>query len=179
MGLPQLAGLPVSRFSAELLDEPQLLFAGNYACTDPKVGLAAVGPADLDTANHPKQIPIGIIGTGVTRERAIGWVQSCSVEIAGKKEKLRQVPNFPGFNSSSPFQSEFQVADSPLGIITSTELQNVICQADYEDGFRAAVNLISGKIQLMVEECRRSRSCCVRCLPKLLIIVSPPDATSA
>ena len=149
---PQAAALPSPRFFTELLDEPQLLFAGNHPSTDPKVGLAAAGPADLDTPNHPSQIPIGVIGTGATRERAISWVQLCGSEIAGRKDKPRQVPAFPGFNSSSPFKSEFQVADSPLGVITSTELQNVLRQTDYEDGFRAAVDLISGKIQLMVEE---------------------------
>jgi len=152
LNVPQVAALPSPRFFTELLDEPQLLFAGNHPGTDPKVGLAAAGPADLETPNHPKQIPIGIIGTGATRERAIDWVQLCGREIAGKKDKPRQVPPFPGFNSSSPFKSEFQVADSPLGIITSTELQNILRQTDYEDGFRAAVSLISGKIQLMVEE---------------------------
>src|SRR5262249_2190719 len=135
-----------------LLDEPQLLFAGNYPSTDPKTGLSVAGPADLETPNHAKQIPVGIIGTGTTRERAIGWIQLCAHEILGKKEKPRQVPTFPGFNVSSPFQSEFQIADSPLGIITTTELQNIIRQTDYESGFRDAVNLISGKIQLMVEE---------------------------
>ena len=144
--------LPSPRFFTELLDEPQLLFAGNHPSTDPKLGLTAAGPADLETPNHPKQIPIGIIGTGATRERAISWVQFCGQEIPGRKDNPRQVPAFPGFNSSSPFQSEFQVVDSPLGIITSTELHNILRQTDYEDGFRAAVGLISGKIQLMVEE---------------------------
>src|SRR6266850_2026905 len=148
----QFPTLPSPRFFTELLDEPQLLFAGNYASTDPKTGLTTAGPADLETSNHPKQIPIGIIGTGATRERAISWINLCGEEIPGKKEKPRQVPAFPGFNNSSPFQSEFQVADSPLGIITSTELQNIIRQTEYEDGFRDAVRLISGKIQLMVEE---------------------------
>ena len=58
--------LPSPRFFTELLDEPQLLFAGNHPSTDPKLGLTAAGPADLETPNHPKQIPIGIIGTGAT-----------------------------------------------------------------------------------------------------------------
>lgn len=149
---PQLAASPSLRFFTELLDEPQLLFAGNFPSTDPKVGLAAAGPADLGTPNHPKQIAIGIIGTGATRERAINWVELCGNEVPGKKEKPRQVPNFPGFSLSSPFRSEFQVSDSPLGIITTTELQNILRQTDYESGFRDTVRLITGKIQLTVEE---------------------------
>lgn len=140
-----------AHITLDLLDEPTLLFGGNYPHTNPKTGLADAGPADLASANHPAHIVLGLVGTGSTREKAAEWIDTCAGPIAGDSKKTRQVPDFPGFSAHSPFQSQFEVSDSPLGLITSTEVQNVISCRDYTQGFHQAMRLLTSKLQLLYE----------------------------
>ena len=142
---------PLPKIRFDLLDEPQLLFANNFPATDPKTGLAEAGPAALHSSDHPRQILFGIVGSGHTREKAIDWISQCAEPIDGKTDKIRQVPRFPGFNAHSKFQSSLKVADSILGQVTETEVRNVVSRSKYEDGFRAAVDLLTEKVSLICE----------------------------
>ena len=49
---------------AEVLDEPQLEFGGGARHIDPRFGIAAHGPADLDVPGAPTAIRLGLVGPG-------------------------------------------------------------------------------------------------------------------
>lgn len=137
--------------SFELLQEPYLVFAGRNLNRNPKDGLAHFGPAGLDTALHPKEIDIALIGTGSTLESAQRWIESCANEIEGNPNKPRQVPSFPGFRPDSPFSSTMRAQQAPQGLITDIDVRNITAESRYEDGFRRAVDMLTEKVALTCE----------------------------
>lgn len=139
------------KLSLQLLEEPYLVFAGPSLGRDPKAGLAAFGPAGLDTALHPKEIDIALIGTGATLEAAHAWIENCAHPIEGNLKKPRQVPSFPGFGANSPFKSVMRAQQAVQGLITDIEVRNVTSEPKYEEGFRNAVELLTGKVTLTCE----------------------------
>jgi hypothetical protein len=142
---------PRTGFEFSLIDEPMLLFGDNLADTNPKRGLSAAGPAGLGSNLHPAHIRVGLIGTGSTQEKANDFLAKCKNHIAGSEESPRQVPDFPGMNSGSVFKTELEPIESHLGLVTSSDLQAVIGNANQADGFRNAVDMLKGKVQLLCE----------------------------
>jgi hypothetical protein len=128
-----------------------LLFAHNIPDTTPKRGLATAGPAGIGSALHPSHILVGIVGTGQTHEKAKDFLTKCTAEIPGSQSSPRQVPSFPGMNKDSPFKTDLQPLDSHLGLITTTDLQNIVGNQDHVTGFKDAVEMLSGKVQLLCE----------------------------
>jgi hypothetical protein len=142
---------PHPGFEFTLLDEPMLLFAQNAPDTAPKRGLATAGPAGIGSSLHPSHILVGIVGTGHTHEKAKDFLSECTKQIPGSQNSPRQVPGFPGMNLDSPFRTDLQPLDSHLGLITTTDLRNIIGNEDYAAGFRDAVEMLTGKVQLLCE----------------------------
>jgi len=140
-----------SGFQFNLLDEPLLLFAQNASDTAPKRGLATSGPAGIGSALHPSHILVGVVGTGQTQEKAKDFLTQCTKPIEGSRTSPRQVPDFPGMNQDSPFKTDLQALNSHLGLITSTDLQNIVGNHDTETGFKNAVEMLTGKVQLLCE----------------------------
>jgi hypothetical protein len=138
-------------FEFSRLDEPILLFAHNAPDTTPKGGLATAGPAGIGSALHPSHILIGIVGTGHTYEKAKDFVSKCATLIPGSQSSPRQVPDFPGMNQDSPFKTNLEPLDSHLGLITSSDLQNTVGNEDHAAGFKDAVEMLTGKVQLLCE----------------------------
>src|SRR5712691_7559581 len=143
-----LAPPPVS---FELLEEPPLVFGGLSLARDPKAGLALAGPAGIDTALHPAEIDIALIGTGATIEVAQRWIENCANVIAGNAKKPRQVPDFPGFSPISPFKSSMRPQQAIQGLITDMDVRGITGEARYEDGFKKAVDLLTEKVTLTCE----------------------------
>ena len=139
-----------SGFEFSLFDEPILLFAGNAPDTSPKRGLATAGPAGIGSAQHPSHILVGVVGTGQTQEKAKDFLGDCGRPIQGGPNP-RQVPDFPGMNRDTKFRTDLQPLDSHLGLITSTDLQNVIGNSNHAAGFTDAVEMLTGKVQLLCE----------------------------
>lgn len=150
----------------QLLEEPCLLFRDNYMHGDPKRGITEAGPSGYDTPNHPSEILVGVVGTGETQYHAAEWIKRCGTTIPGKLGKERQFPDFPGLSPDRAFRTKFEILESPLGRITSTDVSNITSNADYASGFRAAVDLLSGKAQLL----------CQSDSPPHIVLLSIPDA---
>jgi hypothetical protein len=137
--------------SFSLLEEPYLVFAGPTLGRDPKAGLALAGPAGIDTALHPKEIDIALVGTGSTLDSAHQWIESCASPIEGNPKKPRQVPSFPGFSADSPFKSSMRAQQVTQGLVTDIDVRNVVNESRYEDGFRRAVDMLTEKVTLTCE----------------------------
>jgi len=144
-------GKPRTGFEFSLIDEPMLLFGDSLSDTNPKRGLSTAGPAGLGSNLHPAHIRVGLIGTGSTQEKAKDFLNRCKGHIAGSELSPRQVPDFPGMNSSSVFKTELEPIESHLGLVTTSDLQSVIGTSNQAEGFRNAVNMLKGKVQLLCE----------------------------
>ena len=128
-----------------------LLFGNNFADANPKRGLTQAGPAGLGSNLHPASIRVGLIGTGSTQEKAKDFLTRCKSQIGGNLDAPRQVPDFPGMNGSSVFRTELEPVESQVGLITTSDLQSVIGKSNQAEGFRSAVEMLKGKVQLLCE----------------------------
>jgi hypothetical protein len=144
-------GKPHTGFEFSLLDEPLLLFGHDVGDTSPKRGLAAAGPAGLGSSQHPSHILVGLVGTGHTQEKAKDFLNLCKGPILGSETSPRQVPGFPGVSHDSVFKTDLEPIESHLGRITTSDLQSVIANPDPVDGFKNAVEMLTGKVQLLCE----------------------------
>ena len=146
-----ISGKQSTGFEFSLLDEPMLLFGGNVVDISPKRGLTAAGPAGIGSSLHPSQILVGIVGTGHTQEMAKDFIACCKNPILGSDSHPRQVPSFPGMSAASPFKTNLEALESHLGLITSSDVQNVVGNQNYALGFRMAVEMLTSKVQLLCE----------------------------
>lgn len=90
-----------------VLEEPELEFAGGGRHVDPRFGIAAYGPADLEAATAPRRISVGIIGTQENIDATEQWLTSLRDPIDGKSsERPGLWPSFPGFRESCGYRSE-------------------------------------------------------------------------
>lgn len=149
MSTARIAPPPPVEF--ELLPEPPLMFGGSTMARDPKAGLALAGPAGLDTTLHPTEIDIALIGTGTTIDAGQHWIENCANVIPGNAKKPRQVPDFPGFNPTSPFKSVMRPQQATQGLITDMDVRSITGEQRYEEGFKRAVDLLTEKVTLTCE----------------------------
>lgn len=88
--------------------EPKLLFADGMRCEDPKTGLAAFGPAALDSTPR-STIRVGVIGTGDTIQLLRNWAETARSGIyAGLNAKDNHMTHWShrGFRDST-FKAHF------------------------------------------------------------------------
>ncbi len=141
-----------SAFTLTCLDEPQLQFGNGFRDSVPQRGLTLYGPCDLDTPLHREQVRVGLVGTGPMVAQAQEWLKQCGQPIAGKFEKLRQAPHFPGFNTDSAFRAQFMQHPSWCQVVTHTELGPILDSSlSRTVRFEIAVNLFARKVQLIAE----------------------------
>lgn len=139
----------------EIFEEPELIFGNEQKDIDQKRGITDFGPYTVHIpAMHRSSIKIGIIGSIETIESTKAWLERCSEPIEGVEDKLRQFPNFPGFNYSngSPFKAEFLVDKSYEQILTQREIESVVRIQNRRESFQRAIDLVSSSIQLLSED---------------------------
>lgn len=131
------------------LPEPDLTFAYGGTATDPKEGLSIYGPYGISSGEHREKIRVGFIGTDTTIAQARDWLLKCTQPIRGVEDKLRQFPDFPGFNPTTAFQSEFLFNQDWDSSITQRDLARVLMTSDKVKAFEEAVNLFASRVTLI------------------------------
>jgi hypothetical protein len=82
---------------AEVLDEPQLEFGGGGRHVDPRFGITAHGPADLNVPGAPTAIRVGVVGPADQLDGLRRWFERCREPIPAKDERYPHLfPSFPG-----------------------------------------------------------------------------------
>src|SRR5439155_18511729 len=115
----------------ELLPEPLLLFNEAAPGLSPKEGLAGSGPAGLQAQTHPREILVGIVGSGQTMDQANEWLDRCRSPISSPPGKPpRQFPEFPGYHNDSPFHSELKMLCGWQGKVSDMEITSIINTQD-------------------------------------------------
>jgi hypothetical protein len=136
-------------------DEPELEFGQGGRHVDIRFGLAAHGPLDGGLASAPSTIRVGLVGTQETVEGLRGWLTKCSTGIAAKISPLPNLfPSFPGYGTSSCFQSELVLSDSLTRTIAKSAVDDLARRAQTKDSAVVgdAVNLLYGEIAYLVEK---------------------------
>src|SRR5437899_12042943 len=94
----------------DFIPEPELEFGAGARHVDVRFGLLNYGPLDLGGALAPKHIKLGFIGSAVSIDGALGWLERCRHGIAAKKSRKPNLfPRFPGFSLEGCFRSEIVI----------------------------------------------------------------------
>jgi hypothetical protein len=92
-----------------------------------------------------------LIGTGQTTEDCKAWLQRCELAIESAEGKARQYPRFPGFSDKSPFHCRLNLHTNPEQQLTAHEVSQITNEQNDEARFEKALELIDGKIALLLE----------------------------
>jgi hypothetical protein len=129
-------------FGTLFIEEPKLLFAGNFASVDSKTGIEHYGP--YRTATSP--VRIGVIGTGRGIDAFKQYLDASKQRVSpGRNARGRFYdslifPDFPGANITSSFRTEF---------LTDVTLQRSIPEELFRKGVEPAN--VSTKLRQVTE----------------------------
>lgn len=131
------------RATAEWLDEPEILFAGERRHIDPKTGIALYGPRSLGASRHKKEVRVGFIGTGESADAARRYfVQMCS----GVPGDSNHEP-FPGCSTDQGYRCE--VHAELVEPIRRHETTDILGVRNGRQRFEAFLGLLQQKMDLI------------------------------
>ena len=131
------------RATAEWLDEPDLVFAGERRHIDPKTGIALYGPRSLGTSRHKKEVHVGFIGTGESADAARRYfVQMCS-GVPGDSDH----EPFPGCSADQGYRCE--VHAELVEPIKRHETSDILGVRNGRQRFEAFLDLLQQKMDLI------------------------------
>jgi hypothetical protein len=142
------------------IPEPLLQFAEAGFHVDPKAGIARYGPASWHTAQHPKAVTVGLIGTAEMMAKTEQWLISNAEGVDGTASQ----PDFPGYGLDRGFFSELVFDEQWRALITQTELHSIQERSD-RLRFELAIGLIDEKLRLLSERDR----------PPMYIVIALPE----
>jgi len=151
-------GKPVTGFRETLtaLEEPLLEFAYGQHLQAPHDGLAIFGPYDLQAANHPKSIVLGLLATPAGRQKFTGWLKRVQKPVYPGLSRwgnpLNPIlwPVFPGFEAVF----DCTLPEEPAWVyeLQASDLEEICSDLDSKKrAFRAVEQYLSG-IQLSTKK---------------------------
>lgn len=133
-------------------EEPRLQF-GTSQHIDIRFGLMNCSPLDFDSEDAPKRVRMGIVGSSASVEGMRDWLAKCQNEIPAKESRQPNLfPKFPGFNTSSGFQSEVYVDSSLERQINSSEIASIAKLAVTDERKIKAVDAIAQQVRSILEK---------------------------
>ena len=132
----------------QLLEEPELEFGRQGRHVDIRFGITTHGPVSIEDPQAPKEIKLGIVGTGESMERFISWLNDCRNLVPAKLSKKPNLfPAFPGFGSDRSFYCDWLTSDKLQRKLNLRELKEIIAKEER--------NVAATKIaNMFIEECR-------------------------
>ena len=136
----------------EWIQEPKLEFhAGQHE--DIRFGLMNYGPFDIDKANAPGSIRLGIVGTKKNIDGSKTWLEHCCSGIDAKETTLNKLfPRFPGFGKDTCFNSEILFEDRCLRSISSRDVSRALETKDETTAIHNSISLFLEHIRFLAEE---------------------------
>jgi hypothetical protein len=145
-------------FTAEYLEEPDLVFGGQREEKDPRIGLRYHGPYHYSTEKEPLpgQVRIGIIGTGITITLTKQVLEKLKEFIESPNTNKWLYPDYPGFTSKTAVKCDFVTSGNWEETIRENEVRAVIGIADsVRRRIAAGVNLFRDKVGVISLEDNR------------------------
>lgn len=167
-------------FDVDYLPEPKLQFGKFFEHEDTKTGLSEFGPFGQNIEGlHPSAIRLGFVGTRATIEGAHEWVTECgqfiesenikvirSRQMQGNEPRLFDLDldsptvrrvfkilnrDFPGFNKSTHWQSEFQTNERWHAVLAPEEIDRALSLERKEDRINALVGLFDSVLESLAK----------------------------
>jgi hypothetical protein len=126
-------------FDCLQLPEPELLFAENQRCIDPRTGVTAFGPIWRNRGAKRPQMLVAIVGTDEGIEKTLKQLE----EICNPMEQDPNIdcilhPSFPGLNSGLPFEVDLVAKPGWRRLLSPQDLRD----AEQCDGAVARVECL-------------------------------------
>jgi hypothetical protein len=137
-------------FTAEVLDEPGLMFADSEEAIDPRVGLMKYGPRTPSGKSEHQVINIGYIGSG----RSLGGLEKLFSDMelaitADEDKSKRWKPPFPGLGERSPLNFTFNTQKRWRQTITRGEIRDLKQIRSRKDRLEEAVEIIKINLEVL------------------------------
>jgi len=135
-----------------ILEEPELEFGGGGRHIDIRFGIRDYGPFDLQSSRAPKEVRIGLIGTGETVEGVTRWIERCIQGIAQKETKKPNLfPAFPAVTPSTSFCCNFATDSSLNRTLTGATIEGLSESATIAERVEKAADLFVREVEFLAE----------------------------
>jgi hypothetical protein len=161
----------------DFLPEPELEFGQKARHIDIRFGLSLYGPHDLDRANRPQEIRVGIVGTPENVEKLTAWLERCRHEIPAKKSKQPNLfPSFPGFAEDVAFRSKLTLNPGLCRQIQASAFDE-LASASHNVAISESVALFLAEFSALLE--KRTVDVLVCAVPPQLVALREPDVAES
>lgn len=133
------------RTTAEWLEEPNLLFAGEKRHVDPKTGITLYGPRSLGTSRHKREVHVGFIGTGESADTARRFFGQMCSGVAGDSDH----EPFPGCSAEQGYRCEIHT--ELVESIKRHETTDILGVRNGRQRFEAFLGLLQQKMDLITQ----------------------------
>jgi hypothetical protein len=159
-----------------LVPEPRLQF-GRGEHVDIRYGLMNYGAVDAEENTAPREIALGIIGSGETVAGVERWLARCKDGIPAKASHHPNLfPRFPGFGHGQPLHAVFETAPRMRRVISGRDVQ-AIERMGATAAVHACVEAFVGEIQYLCESTAADVILCAIPMP-LFIAMNASESDS-
>lgn len=137
-------------FQSDFIKEPRLIFGDSNEDEDPRIGLKYFGPYHAPDEPLRKEVRLGLIGTGATRDIGKRVLETLKNEQKiskfGKKDHFL-FADYPGFNLESSVSCRFVESNSWGATIARYEIDRIVKIENDNERIGAAVDLLEKKVE--------------------------------
>ena len=138
------------RFECIQLKEPDLLFAGNQRCQDPRTGIGAYGPFYRGASVGKFRLRLGFVGTAEAVNKAREFLDEICRPIEQEPSRDNVLhPSFPGLNSGHPFSLDFLTLPAVAREVNSEKLESARSESDPIAAYSAIRELFAEPVRAM------------------------------
>ena len=136
-------------FTAEVFDEPELLFGDGRKHIDPRDGLRRFGPLQPVPG---EVVSIGIVGSSKTCEGFEAYLEVAQTGIPSERGELPNLnSDFPGLGNANPFSARFTVQEGGRRELSRRQIREIVTAGDPRRAIHALIDLIEAEIETLRE----------------------------
>lgn len=152
----------MSVFKTKIFPEPELEFGDQHHHPDPRLGLLEAGPLQTNLGDT---IKVGVVGSALTVEKSIEFLNSIQDGFRGKTEKHPNLhPDFPGLRNQNPYRCRFEVAAAEEGVLTKGQMEKITKEPSDTRAVEMAVDTVMAQLEKL--EVHRER-------PNVVLVALP------
>lgn len=156
---------PSSEWRVELLEEPELLFAGDGEAKDPRSGLLKYGPIPRVESADGEVVSVGIVGTSRSISMTEALLRKMRTGIKSTQQRKRWKHHFPGLGVEAELRLDYQLLEKWKARIQPQEVDKIRNVRDRDKRIELSLKAFEYKIA----------SICKQTPPPDLIFVAIPE----
>lgn len=133
--------------------EPDLEFGYSGRHQEQRHGIALHGPADIELAERPKQLRIGLVGQRKDLDELQAWLVQAGAGVAGRADTPLQTlfPWFPGLHGEETFRVDLEFPRDGQREITRRHVQSIGSAGTEAASINAAAEIVATEVFALLE----------------------------